>query len=214
MMGSAAGPSKRDEAVRRLRDEILAGGLEPGTTVTVSGLASRIGTEEALMHEAVAALAEEGLIEAAGHEHRIANPGRQQAIQLLDVMGVVLVALFERAAPRLSGDEIGTMARLAEDLQTALRNGDMLASHGAVHALVDMILQAGDHQELRAVNTHVLDRSLSRLHLFQQAAAYPVWTDGWAETVQYLQRGQHEAAVERLRQTFWILAEELSPETS
>jgi hypothetical protein len=32
--------------------------------------------------------------------------------------------------------------------------------------------------------------------------------------VQYLQRGQPEAAVERLRRTFWVLAEELAPESS
>jgi hypothetical protein len=90
----------------------------------------------------------------------------------------------------------------------------MLGAYRAVGGLVAVILGAADHQELRAVNTHVLDRSLSRLHLFQHAVAYPLWTDGWRETVQYLQRGQHEAAVERLRQTFWTLAEGLGQEGS
>lgn len=218
MVGSEADRLKVDKqvdkAVQAVRDEILSGGLTPGTTVTVSGLARRFGTEDALMHEAVAALAEEGLIEAVGHEHRIANLGRLQAVQLLDVMGVVLVALFERAAPRLSAGEIDRMATLVDDLRTALQHDDMLASHRANGGLVDIILQASDHQELREVNTHVLGRSLARLHLFQHAVAYPIWTDGWDETVQYLQRGQPEAAVERLRRTFWILAEELAPESS
>ncbi|TJY69269.1 GntR family transcriptional regulator [Arthrobacter sp. CAU 1506] len=214
MVGSMTDQAEVDKAVQRVRDEILAGGLAPGTTVTVSGLAKRFGADDAQMHHAVVALTEEGLIEAAGHEHRIANLGRQQAVQLLDVMGVVLVALFERAAPRLSPDEINRMATLADDLRTALQHEDMLASHRAIGDLVGIILQAGDHQELRDVNTHVLDRSLARLHLFQHAIAYPIWTDGWVETVQYLQRGQPEAAVERLRRTFWILAEELAPESS
>jgi DNA-binding GntR family transcriptional regulator len=215
MVGSTADRAEEmDKAVQRVRDEILSGGLAPGTPVTVSGLASRFGTENALMHDAVAALADEGLIEATGHEHRIVHLGRHQAVQLLDVMGVVLVALFERAAPRLSPEEISRMATLTDDLRTALQHEDMLGSHRAIGGLVDIILQAGNHQELREVNTHVLGRSLARLHLFQHAIAYPIWTDGWDETVQYLQRGQPEAAVERLRRTFWILAEELAPESS
>ena len=214
MVGSGADRATVDRAVQGVRDEILSGGLAPGATVTVSGLARRFSTTDALMHEAVADLAEEGLIEAAGHEHRIANLGRHQAVQILDVMGVVLVALFERAAPRLSADDIGRMSMLVDDLRAALQRGDILASHRANGELVGIILQTGDHQELRDVNTHVLGRSLARLHLFQHAIAYPIWTDGWDESVQYLQRGQTEAAVERLRRTFWILAEELAPECS
>lgn len=214
MRGSGPGGAGRDEAVRRLREDILAGGLEPGSRVTVAGLAGRIGAEEALVRDAVGDLTQEGLIEATGHGHRIANPGPQQAIQLLDVMGVVLVALFERAAPRLSPAEIDTMAALADDLRAAIDREDMLGAYRAVGGLVTVILAAADHQELRAVNTHVLDRSLSRLHLVQHAVAYPLWADGWRETVQYLQRGRHEAAVERLRQTFWTLAEGLGQEGS
>jgi hypothetical protein len=59
MVGSKADPAKEDKAVQGVRDEILSGGLAPGTTVTVSGLPRRFGTADALMHEAVADLAEE-----------------------------------------------------------------------------------------------------------------------------------------------------------
>jgi hypothetical protein len=62
---------------------------------------------------------------------------------------------------------------------------------------------------LRAVNEHVLARSLGRLFLYQREDLYYIWTDGWKEAVALLHRQEPDAAVQRLRQVFWILTEEL-----
>jgi DNA-binding GntR family transcriptional regulator len=158
----------------------------------------------------VTELITEGLIESLPNKRRrVAVLNELHAVQLLDVLGVVLVAVFERAAARLGEDDVEVMTAAADRLESELQAGDMLAAHTTLRELIDIILDAADHDELRAVNEHVLARSLGRLFLYQREELYFIWTDGWKEAVALLRRQEPDAAVQRLRQVFWILTEEL-----
>jgi DNA-binding GntR family transcriptional regulator len=210
IMGSDVPATRRAAISRQLRDEILAGELPPGAPVKDAELAERLGVSITPVREAVTELITEGLIESLPNKRRrVAVLNELHAVQLLDVLGVVLVAVFERSAARLGEEEVEAMAVAAERLEGALQAGDMLAAHTTLRELIEIILDAADHDELRAVNEHVLARSLGRLFLYQREELYYIWTDGWKEAVALLRRQEPDAAVHRLRQVFWILTEEL-----
>ncbi|HEX2246799.1 MAG TPA: GntR family transcriptional regulator [Arthrobacter sp.] len=209
-MGSEVPSTRRAAISRQLRDEILAGELPPGAPIKDAELAERLGVSITPVREAVTELITEGLIESLPNKRRqVAVLNELHAVQLLDVLGVVLVAVFERSAARLGQDDIEAMAAAAERLEDALQRSDMLAAHTTLLELIEIILDAADHDELRAVNEHVLARSLGRLFLYQREDLYYIWTDGWKEAVALLHRQEPDAAVQRLRQVFWILTEEL-----
>jgi len=209
-MGDDVSTTGVEDVAEQLRQRILAGDLQPGTPVDDAGLAAELDTDAPTVQEAFTALAAEGLLETLPDEtRRIAVVDTLHAIQLLDVLEVVLVAVFERAAPQIDRRGIAGMQSRARELEATIGRGDMPGSHRALLELIRIILDSAEHDELRAVNEYVLARSLSRLYLYRRAELYFIWTDGWKETAALLEADEPDAAVRRLRQGFWILTEEL-----
>lgn len=209
-VGDKVSMTGAENAASELRQQILAGKLAPGAPLDDAALAAELDTDAATLQEAYTALAAEGLLETLPDmTRRIAVVDSLHAIQLLDVLEVVLVAVFERAAPRVDRSGIAAMQARALELEATIGRGDMPGSHRALLELIGIILDSAEHDELRAVNEYVLARSLGRLYLYRRAELYFIWTDGWKETVALLEADEPDAAVRRLRQTFWILTEEL-----
>ncbi|EMY34734.1 GntR family transcriptional regulator [Arthrobacter crystallopoietes BAB-32] len=209
-MGDEVSTTPAQDIAAELRQQILAAKLEPGTPVDDAGLAAELDTDPETLQDAFTALAAEGLLETLPDKtRRIAIVDNHHAIQLLDVLEVVLVALFERAAPQIGRSGVAAMRSRALELEATIGRGDMPGSYRALLGLIRIILDSAEHDELRAVNEYVLARSLGRLYLYRRAELYFIWTDGWKESVALLEADEPDAAVRRLRQAFWILTEEL-----
>lgn len=209
-MGDDRPARRAPDVAEALRRQIFAEVLPPGSPLDEARLAEELGVDAALVSVALAELTDEGLVETLPDESRqIAVVNELHAIQLLDVLEVVLVAVFERAAPRIGSSGIAAMEARAWQLEAALDSGDMPGSREILLDLIRIIVDAADHDELRAVNEHVLKRSLSRLYLHQRSEFYFLWSDGWKESVALLKADEPDAAVQRLRRMFWVLTEEL-----
>lgn len=209
-MGDDRRAPRAPDVAEALRRQIFAEVLPPGSPLDEARLAEDLGVDAALVPAALAELTDEGLVETLPDKSRqIAVVDELHAIQLLDVLEVVLVAVFERAAPRIGSSGIAAMEARAWQLEAALDSGDMPGSREILLDLIRIIVDAADHDELRAVNEHVLKRSLGRLYLYRRSEFYFLWSDGWKESVALLKADEPDAAVQRLRRMFWVLTEEL-----
>lgn len=195
--------SRKDAVVQRLRGEMLSGELAPGAPVKDAELAARLGLSVTPVREAITQLISEGFIEALPNKRRrVAVLTQKQAIDLMDVLGAVLVAGLERGEGRLDREWLDEFAAAVRAFQAELKPDLLQRSGEAFRRIAELICDAADNDELRAVTDHVLLRSLNRIQLYPSNHLLPLWGEAFGDTAGLLDGGDHAAAVQRLRSFF------------
>ena len=119
----------------RLRDMILFGHLAPGAAVTIQGLVADLGAGMTPVREAIRRLTAEGALEPQGNR-RVSVP-RMSAEMLEQVAFARLTIepkLAEMAARNLTPDLIALLQSLDNQVDVAIRAGDISAYLEANHA--------------------------------------------------------------------------------
>ncbi len=128
--------SLRDRAYRHLRERILSGELGPGTRVSEEALAAELGISRTPMREAVKQLASEGALEAVPRVGTIVRtPGRREVEELYELREALEGYAVERAAERISPEEVAGLARLLDEIGAVageLRRSGKRALEGAL----------------------------------------------------------------------------------
>jgi len=116
----------RDEAYRAIKDAIVAGSLAPGQVVRDRDLAGQLGLSRAPVRDALARLAEEGLVESKPQSHTRVTP-----LILRDVRDALVVvrAMHEMAVraavPRLTDEQVEAMRAANSRFAEAVAAGDV-----------------------------------------------------------------------------------------
>ncbi len=141
----------RDEAYRVIRRAIVEGGLPPGQAIRDADLASQLGLSRTPVREALARLAEEGLVESKPNAYTRVTPLQRREVQ--DAF-VVLRALHELAAreavPRVTAEDVNTMRAANRRFAAALDAGDVESALAADDAFHDVIVQTAANGALAA----------------------------------------------------------------
>lgn len=121
-------PTAQDAVLAALREDILTGVLAPGDQLVQEALAERYGVSRVPLREALKMLESEGQV--VNHPHRGYFVAELSVADLREVYH--LRALLERAAltaavPLLDEADVDVIAGLCEDVDTAAREGDVLA---------------------------------------------------------------------------------------
>lgn len=212
-MHEEAPRTRRDAVGQYLRDEILSGALPPGTPVKDAELAKDLNLSITPVREAITQLISEGLIEALPNKRRrVTVVSDRNVVELVEVLGIVVTAVMERAAARLDAGQIEMMSEAVQRQRRMLAAGDIPGSRGAALELLDVPVRAANHAELRSLSELVIYRALARLHLHPYPELFETWTGGWEETISYLAAGDLDAAVQRVNKLFWIIATHLRDE--
>ena len=156
----------RDQAYRILRDAIVGGELAPGATLRDGELAERVGLSRTPVREALARLAEEGLVESKPHAYTRVTP-----LVVADVRDayVVVRAMHELAVrvavPVMGEHHIAAMRAANERFATALDAGDVDACLVADDALHDVPVAVAGNRAIAATIERYLPviRRLERL---------------------------------------------------
>jgi DNA-binding GntR family transcriptional regulator len=141
----------RDEAYRAIRDAIVAGVLEPGTTVRDVDLAADLGLSRAPVRAALSRLCEEGLVESKPQSYTRITP-----LILRDVRDAVQVvrAMHELAAreavPRLTADHVSEMRAANRRFAAAVAADEVDAALAADDALHGVLVAAADNRAVTA----------------------------------------------------------------
>ncbi|MGW9596067.1 GntR family transcriptional regulator [Streptomyces chartreusis] len=146
-----------DEVYDRLRDSIVRGALAPGEKVRDSELAERLGLSRTPVREALARLADAGLIEAKPGVHtRIATLNRRDVEKTLAVLRSLDQLAIETAVPRLTANDLQLMRQANTDFERAVAVNDTdaaLAADDRFHAV-----------PLAVADNPVLGRIIEQLH--------------------------------------------------
>jgi DNA-binding GntR family transcriptional regulator len=133
----------RDRAYRMLRDAIVSGELEPGEVIRDGELAEEVGLSRTPVREALARLADEGLVETKPHSWTRVTPLLLREVR--DAL-VVVRAMHELAVrlavPLMTGRDHEQMRTANKRFEAALDKGDVQAALEADDALHDVPIAA------------------------------------------------------------------------
>src|SRR3954464_11730812 len=131
-MSYAVPPTRTAAVVRQLRNEIVTGELPPGTLIKDAELATRLGVSITPVREAIAQLSVEGLIDIAPNRTRhVTKVTQKNALELIDVMGVLAGAGFEGGVENLPPTPLDLMRRRQQEFVDGLRSGNVLVAWAA-----------------------------------------------------------------------------------
>lgn len=156
----------RDQAYRILRDAIVDGELAPGEILRDGGLAERVGLSRTPVREALARLAEEGLVESKPHAYTRVTPlvvaDARDAYLVVRAMHELAVRI---AAPVMGEHHVARMREANARFAAALDDHDVPAAIAADDELHDVPVRVAGNRAAAATITRYLPliRRLERL---------------------------------------------------
>lgn len=202
-MSYAVPPTRREAALHQLRDEIVTGQLKPGTTLKDAEIAARLGISITPVREAITQLAAEGLIDIASNRtRRVTGVTQKNALELIDVMGVLACAGFEWGVDNITDEHLATMRTKLDEFADNLREGNVTAATAAGADFSTVVILASGNRELQTHIDLVVARTLRVLALTAESDVWNVWLDGYRQTLELLQQGDRPGAIERYRQIY------------
>lgn len=166
-------PLLRDTALRLIRAAIVRGDIAPGSVVRDSRLAEQLGLSRAPVRDALARLADEGLVRTKPQSHTRVTP--IDAAEVRDAAAVVR-AMHELAArtavPRLTREQLTAMSEANRRFAAAVGAGDVDAALDADDELHDVLVRTGGNRAVAATIDRYtpLIRRLERLRFSVPAA--------------------------------------------
>jgi DNA-binding GntR family transcriptional regulator len=125
-ISAAEAMTTQDYAYARVHNAIMQGALEPGTALTIRGLADDLGLSQTPVREAVRRLSSENAIEVLGNR-RLKVPemsaGRFEELVLLRITLETHAA--ERSLPYVSDIVVNGMRKLDEEMESAIARNDI-----------------------------------------------------------------------------------------
>lgn len=202
-MSYAVPLTRKEAALRQLRDEIITGQLEPGTVLKDAEVAARLSVSITPVREAIAQLAAEGLIDMAPNRtRRVTRVTQKNALELIDVMAVLACAGFEWGVDNLTAADLEKLRVRNSQFVDYLEQGALTAAAAAGADFSAIVILASGNRELQTHVDLVVARTLRLLALSSVSDVWDVWIDGHRETLELLEGGDNAAAVARYRQIF------------
>ncbi|MGW4942508.1 GntR family transcriptional regulator [Actinoplanes sp. NPDC004185] len=196
-------PTRTAAVVQQLRNEIVTGELPPGTLIKDAELAARLGVSITPVREAIAQLSVEGLIDIAPNRTRhVTKMTQKNALELIDVMGVLACAGFEWGVENLTSNHLDLMRQRQKEFVEGLRTGNVLAAGAAGADFSTIVILASGNRELQSMVDLVVARTLRILAMGAESNLWDVWITGHEEILQHLESGDSAAALQRYRQIY------------
>lgn len=119
------GLTTHEEVYRRLREQILYGGIKPGSAVTLRGLADELGVSPMPVREAVRRLiAERALLLQDNRRVMVPPMSRDTFEQILYARRALEPEIAARALPKMSKKDISIIEDIDNAIDIAMRAGD------------------------------------------------------------------------------------------
>jgi len=155
-----------DRAYSVLRSAIIDGTLAPGERLRDVDLVARLGLSRTPIREALARLAEDGLVESEPNRYTRVTPlDERDARDAYPVVAALHALAAELAVPRLSQADIRAMAAENRRFARAVAAIDVDEAMAADDAFHDILISASGNPEIASV----LERLMPRLHRLERA---------------------------------------------
>jgi DNA-binding GntR family transcriptional regulator len=168
------------EQVRdRLREDILAGRLEPGAELSEVGLAREFGTSRGPLREALGRLASEGLVTITPRRGAVVTQlSREEFIDAYQVREALETLAVRLAVPLMSDAEVAHLRQLCELMDRAARDDEVHVFFDTNNSFHEALVRGSRNQKLHEVHRMLvgqmvpyLPRSLELRGNLQQSVA-------------------------------------------
>lgn len=148
------------EQVRgRLREDILAGELAPGTVLSEVALARSFGTSRGPIREALGRLASEGLVTITPRRGAIITRlTRDEFVGAYQVREALETLAIRLAVPRLEAADIARLRELHEEMVDHAERGEVNAFFDANAALHQLFVDGSGNRKLQEVYRLLMDQ--------------------------------------------------------
>ncbi len=153
-----------ERAYAYLRDGIYSGRFKPGQIVTEDEVAGVVGVSRTPVREALRRASADGFLELEGFRRaRVCNFTDEDTRDLFEIRATLEALAAERAATRISEDEIQELQRLTDALEAATRSPDesllrrFADFNNAFHTVV---LKASRSRQIVKALEHVIETPL------------------------------------------------------
>ena len=202
-MSYAVPPTRTAAVVRQLRNEIVTGELRPGTLIKDAELAARLGVSITPVREAIAQLSVEGLIDIAPNRTRhVTKVTQKNALELVDVMGVLACAGFEWGVDNLTETHLVVLRQRQKEFVEALAAGNVLAAGAAGADFSTTVILASGNRELQSMVDLVVARTTRILAMSAESNLWSTWIEGHDAIIELLERSDRDGAVARYKQIY------------
>lgn len=169
-----ARPLLRDLARERLRDEIMAGVLAPGTLLDDGDLARRLRCSRTPVREALSDLELAGLVERRANRYtRVALPRAADIVPTLQALGLLYGGLVRVSVPRLEDTARTALGRRIGALLDTVRLGDWDAVTDTAAPVYRSFLESCDNPVLCSALRGSIDALTFRLRHEDLPTALP-----------------------------------------
>lgn len=195
--------TRREAVLDQLRVEIRSGVLGPGDSIKDAELARRLGVSVTPVREAITQLISEGLIESTPNKRRrVAVMTDRKAHELMDLMGVLTVAALRRAAPRLSPNDLQLLREATDRYALEAGSRNRGKTKDVMDTITRVFYEAAGNTELTAAAERVMAQAYQLIELTSSSRLWDLWTQGWCNVVELLERGDGDGAADRLQAVF------------
>jgi DNA-binding GntR family transcriptional regulator len=202
-MSYAVPPTRTAAVVRQVRNEIVTGDLPPGTLIKDAELAARLGVSITPVREAIAQLSVEGLIDIAPNRTRhVTKVTQKNALELIDVMGVLACAGFEWGVENLTDTHLDLLRQRQKEFVEGLQSGNVLAAGAAGADFSTIVILASGNRELQSMVDLVVARTTRILAMTAESDLWSTWIEGHDAIIELLEAGDRPGAVQRYRQIY------------
>ena len=152
----------RERVLNRIRLDVVAGEVEPGTIFSVPALARSLGISTTPIREALLQLTSDGLLQPLRNRgFRVIDPSLEELRDLFDVRLQLETSALLRLAT-LGLRDVAELVRRADDIAAAVDEGNVLAYLDADRAFhLELLSRAGNR-----VLTDVVMRLRDRMRLY------------------------------------------------
>jgi DNA-binding GntR family transcriptional regulator len=141
----------RDTAYEAIRDAIVRGDIAPGTSVSNADLAEQLGLSRAPVRDALARLADEGLVETKPQSYtRVTRLVLREARDAAGVVRAMHELAARTAVPLLADEDVAAMRRANDRFAAATRSGDIDAALRADDEVHGVLVRVCGNQALAA----------------------------------------------------------------
>ncbi|WP_029421567.1 GntR family transcriptional regulator [Alicyclobacillus macrosporangiidus] len=139
------------QVYRIVRQRILDGVYKPGEVLSESGIAQQLQVSRTPVREALRQLISERLVTADGPEMAVANPTRDEFIDLYTCRTALEMVVAERAARLATADDVAEMEAALRDAEAAIEEFDHARVHAANTRFHDLLVSCARMPMLSAL---------------------------------------------------------------
>lgn len=182
-----------------IRQKILRGEYAPGDSVQEVQTAEMLNVSRTPVREALRQLGVEGLLVANGSERTVANPVKEEFVDLYTCRAALERVVAERAARFAAAPDIEAMAVAIDEAKAASEVGDHAGVLFANTRFHDRMVESAGMPRLRQLMDNIRGPILiARLHVLSDSATEAAISKEHSRLLEAIRRRDIQAAQERM----------------